>query len=242
MPNVVVTGANGFLGRALCKELEAQNYRVFEVIRSTEESDLDQYLNDADFVFHFAGEVRPSSDDVAFQSSNADMTKKICERLTFFKRAVPVVFTSSVHAINPNNTYGSSKREAEESLKQYAKLMGAQVSIYRLPHMFGEGCKPNYNSVITTWIYNLIHGLEVLVFDRSVMMTYCYSGDFVDDCISHLNNERDFELYMEPSVTERISLGELVDLLQDINNPEKLVALKQTSFVKKLVSTYQSYL
>ena len=242
MPNVVVTGANGFLGRALCKELEAQKCRVYKVVRSTEEKDLDQYLNDADFVFHFAGEVRPSMDDAPFQSSNADMTKSICERLTFLKRAVPIVFTSTVHALNPKNTYGRSKREAEEYLKQYAELIGAQVSIYRLPHMFGEGCKPNYNSVITTWIYNIIHGLEVTVFDKSVMMTYCYSGDFINDCIAHLMAERDFELYMEPSVTEQISLGGLVELLQQINNPEKLVALKQTPFNKKLIKTYNSYL
>ena len=241
MNNILVTGSAGFIGSALVSELQSAGYKVLPFVRSSTPEDLDDYLKRADFIFHFAGEVRPDSSDERFVESNTGLTALIVNRLSELKLSTPVVFSSTVHAINPKNLYGETKRQSEELLEEYSASANAPVSIFRLPHMFGEGCKPNYNSVISTWIYNLIHDLEIVVYDREIAMTYCYVGDFVQDCIKLLSSQLTGCQFLEPSLVFPVSLGKVVDLLNRIHNEGVEREEGIDAFSERVLSTYLSY-
>ncbi len=241
MNNILVTGAAGFIGSALVSKLHSDGNNVLQFVRSSTSEELDDCLRKADFIFHLAGEVRPDSNAESFIESNTGLTDLIVSRLTELKLSTPVVFSSTVHAIHPKNSYGETKRQSEELLEQYSLSANAPVTIYRLPHMFGEGCKPNYNSVITTWIYNLIHGLDIVVYDRDIEMTYCYVGDLVQDCVNLISSKLTGCQFLEPSIVYPVSLGEVVDLLIRIHNETEEKKGEADAFSKRVLSTYLSY-
>ena len=116
--------------------------------------------------------------------------------------------------------------------------------IYRLPHVFGEACKPNYNSVISTWIYNSINNLEINVFDRSIEMHYVYVQDVVDEFLSILETKKSSEIYIEPKKIYQTTLGEVVDFINEfkINIMNENYFIENNEFKQKLFKTYQDYL
>lgn len=242
MVNVLVTGSQGFLGKALVSKLKSlPNVHLFEFYRTHSEVDLVSVLEQVEIIFHLAGEVRPQSQDSEFERSNTQLTEKICAILEGMLKATPIVFASTVHAKQPKNAYGFSKQHAENRLKKYSECSGAPVSIYRLPHMFGPGCKPHYNSVISTWMHELSQGQEINVFDRSIPMTYVYSLDLIDDWIECLDEQpSDLFKFVSPAINYETTLGEVEDVLRKFAEQRGVVL--HSIFEKKLYETYTTYL
>ncbi|WP_445946117.1 NAD-dependent epimerase/dehydratase family protein [Shewanella sp.] len=242
MDNALITGSRGFLGTALKSKLVSlSNVDLLEFNRENVESELVSVLEKADIIFHLAGEVRPQSQDSEFERSNAELTEKICTILERMTKRTPIIFASTVHAKLPKNAYGSSKLRAEERLRIYSERTRALVNIYRLPHMFGPGCKPHYNSVISTWMYELSHGQEINVFDRSIQMTYVYSLDLMDDWIKCLDEQSiDLFKFISPTISYDTTLGEIEDVLRKFADQGE--PAHHSSFEKKLYETYITYL
>lgn len=243
--NILVTGAKGFLGTNLIKRLEKMdNVTIFEFNRSSSWDELEKTIETIDFIFHFAGEVRPKSSDDEFQESNVNLTKKLIDIIEKSGKKIPFLMTSSIHAKLQKNAYGKTKREAELYLEEYGKRNTVPVWIYRLPHVFGEGCKPNYNSVISTWIYNSIRDDEIVVFDKSIPMTYVYVQDIVDEfinCLHYDSNNIDNGGYIESTTTYNTTLGEVVDFIHEFKNIYKDELISANKFKKKLFITYRDY-
>lgn len=246
MKNILVTGSRGFLGSTLRKALSHESdLKIMEFVRGDSEQLLTEYLKVADFVFHFAGEVRPKSTDSAFVSSNSELTEKLVNCLADAGKNTPIVYSSSVHVENPTNSYGFTKLESEKLLEEYCNIQQASIWIYRLPHIFGPGCKPNYNSVISTWIYNIIHGLEVKIYDRNIPITYCYSEDLMNVLKLHLVDESGKGCsFLQPTNVYNMTLGVVVDLLRSFKeyNTDSMPCFVSGSFEEKLYVTYQSYM
>jgi len=243
--NVLVTGAKGFIGSNLLKRLIAmKDVNLIEYNRHNTLQELESVIETIDFIYHFAGEVRPQSSDEVFVQSNAGLTKDIITIIEKYDRKIPFLMTSSIHAELQKNAYGISKREAEIYLETYGKQNHIPVWIYRLPHIFGEGCKPNYNSVISTWIYNSIHGKEIVVFDRNIPMTYSYVQDIVDEFVACLETKQNntASCYVKPKISYNTTLGEVVDFIEEFTMLEKNSTPSYTDFKAKLFTTYSNYL
>ena len=161
--------------------------------RNDSEASLEESISKCDFIIHLAGEVRPNSSDDEFKNSNILLTSLILEILKKQNKIVPILLTSTIHAKLLKNEYGKTKRESEILLEDYAKNNNTNCFIYRLPHVFGEECKPNYNSVVSTWIYNSLNDLEINVFDRNIEMHYVYVQDIVDEFLSILEKKEFFD-------------------------------------------------
>ena len=121
---VLITGANGFVGKNLIAHL--QERKDIEVLRFCREDDivsLDSLVSKVDFIFHLAGVNRPQHVE-EFKVGNADLTHALCTAIESCGRKVPVLYTSSIQA-ESGNAYGDSKREAEEALLKLSatKLM-----------------------------------------------------------------------------------------------------------------------
>ena len=174
---VLVTGAKGFVGRNLCLTLEQMP--DIEVLKYDlgDEPKLDAYIAECDFVMHLAGVNRPK-DPAEFQAGNAVFTEDILEKLAARDNPPPVLLSSSIQAALDND-YGKSKKAAEDAVMAYGEKTGAPVYVYRLANVFGKWCRPNYNSAVATWVYNIARDLPIMVRDPEATVMLVYIDDVV---------------------------------------------------------------
>lgn len=151
---ILITGANGFIGKNLLVTLrEKFNIKVLTFNRNDSIEKLCLLVKDADFIFHLAGENRPDS-PAMFDVVNRGLTEELSNILINSNKSIPVILTSSSHAVL-ENPYGKSKLAAEDILRKLSKRNRNPIIIYRLPGVFGKWSKPNYNSVVATFCYNV---------------------------------------------------------------------------------------
>lgn len=237
MKSILVTGANGFIGQNLCSLLELKGYNVYKSVRDTCRESLIASIKNSNLCVHLAGEVRPNASKEQHLLSNTLFTKEL---VTLIGRhnPIPIIASSTIHAGSSNNKYGNSKKEAEEIIQSYSSESGAKSYLMKLPHVFGPLCKPNYNSVITTWIVNALEGKELTLYDeaRDVEMMYLYVGDLCKKIIEQIEEEG----LVEFPTSYKIKLYELKELIlrlvKDSNHLDK-----NNSFQVKLLETIVSY-
>lgn len=254
--NILVTGANGFVGRNLVSQLEniasgkARNYAIageeLHVLCYDVDSDpaaLEEYCRRADFVFNLAGVNRPE-DPSEFMKGNFGFASLLLDTLKKCGNTCPVMISSSTQAAL-DNPYGESKRAGEELLFEYGRETGAKVLVYRFPNVFGKWCRPNYNSAVATFCNNIAHGLPIRVNDPSVVMHLVYIDDVVDELIGALSgDEHRAGAFCEVPVVHTITLGGIVELLYSFREMQQNLEVPDLgdAFAKKLYSTYLSYL
>lgn len=180
MTRVLITGANGFLGWNLRLFLaEKMGVQVSLFTREHNTSELGALLQDVDVVFHLAGVNRPQSSS-EFKTVNADLTVALAaavdNEIRRSGKSIRLVYTSSTQA-ELDNPYGRSKRLAEDVLFELASKSRASVFVSRLPNVFGKWCRPNYNSVVATFCYNIARGLPIQVNDPSALLNLVYVDD-----------------------------------------------------------------
>lgn len=242
--NILVTGAQGFIGKNLIAELNNQGYKEidsFDVSSSLEE--LDKYCERADFVFHLAGVNRPEKESEFFEG-NVNFTSQLIASLQKNKNYCPVLSTSSIHA-EKDNPYGKSKKQGELLLFNYGQKLKVKTLIYRLPNVFGKWCRPNYNSAVATFCHNIANKLPITINNRDYKMTLVYIDDVVSEMIKAMHGyENQVGQFCEVTETHEASLGEIADLIKSFSNSRKDLSIPMLSdpFVKKLYSTYLSYL
>lgn len=127
----------------------------------------------------------------------------------------------------------------------YGRETGAKVLLYRFPNVFGKWCRPNYNSAVATFCYNIAHDLSIQVNDPHVVMKLIYIDDVVEELIRALegreNREGDF---CTVPVVHTIKLGEIAELIDSFKNSRSELTIPNMAdaFTKKLYATYLSYL
>jgi UDP-2-acetamido-2,6-beta-L-arabino-hexul-4-ose reductase len=241
---ILVTGAEGFIGKNLIAELRNRKYDdIYEYDKDTDPELLDRYCREADFVFHLAGVNRPKEQS-EFMEGNFGFTSTLLDTLKKYKNTCPVMISSSIQA-ELDNPYGESKKAGEDLLFIYSKETGAKVLIYRFPNVFGKWCRPNYNSAVATFCYNVAHDLPIQVNDPSVVMKLVYIDDVVNELINSLEDkENKVGEFCKVPIEHIITLGEIVDLIFAFkkSREDRTVPNMSDAFTKKLYSTYLSYL
>lgn len=250
MPTILITGANGFVGKNLQLHLsERKDVQVRCFTRANTVDELPALLNGADFVFHLAGVNRPQ-DPAAFVVGNAGLTQALCTALaqvaTTTGRKVPVVFASSIQAAQ-DNAYGQSKRAAEDALFALQHEYGVPVHVFRLPNVFGKWARPNYNSAVATFCHNTARGLPITVNDPAASLTLVYVDDVVQRFI-HLLDDADAALdaagFATVAPQYSTTVGALAAQIQAFKESRNNLVTERvgTGLVRALYSTYVSYL
>jgi len=245
MKTILVTGSSGFIGKNLIEglnKLKGIEIKKFDIDDNI--STLKNHLEEADLIFHLAGVNRPEKVE-EFEIGNVNLTQTLVDILEKLEKNTPIVFTSSIQATK-NNSYGISKKKAEKILYNYSKRNRATIYIYRLPNVFGKWCKPNYNSVVATFCYNISHGLNISISDESKKIELVYIDDVIDEFIQLVSREQeDYEKrYYRIKRTFKMTLKELakkIYQLRDIRNT-LIVPDLSDDFMKCLHATYLSYL
>ena len=241
---ILVTGAKGFIAQNLITELKNRDFnKVLEYDIDTDPALLDSYCMDADFVYHLAGVSRPK-DQSEFMAGNFGFTNDLLNSLIKYNNTCPILISSSIQAAI-DNPYGNSKKAGEDLLFDYNKETGAKVLVYRFPNVFGKWSKPNYNSAIATFCYNIAHDLPITVNDPDVIMNLVYIDDVVTELLNALEGrENKVGRFCEVSQVFTTKLGTIVDLLYSFkrSRDELSISKMDDELIKKLYSTYLSYL
>ena len=258
---ILVTGAKGFVGKNLCATLKTKEHTVYEYDVDTSEELLQEYCRDCEFVFYLAGVNRPK-DVKEFLIGNYSSVDKVLNVLKEKSNKCPIMLASSIQASligrYADSDYGKSKLAGEELLRAFGAQNGNKTLIYRFPNLFGKWCRPNYNSVIATFCYNIANGLPIQVNDPNAELELLYIDDLVSEMLLVLEGKEHYCDYSgtqpEPNdkgrfcyvpCTHKVTLGEIASLIETFGNqPQNLVMpeIPNNSFTKKLYSTYLSYL
>lgn len=240
---VLVTGANGFVGKHLCAALRRRDSEVYTYVRGDESAALDRALERCDIVFHLAGVNRPA-EIAEYQSVNAGLTSDLCGKLEALGRAPKLVLASSVQ-VERDNPYGASKRAAEETLLAYSRRTGGEAVAYQFKNLFGKWSRPNYNSVVATFCHNIARGLPISISDPQHEIELTHIDDVVQACLDELARPAQPGFRIGPTLpSQRIDLKSLADLIasfREQGGPASLPNLERP-FVRALYSTYVSHL
>lgn len=246
---VLITGANGFIGKNLKQHLaERSDIELLLISRDSSQEEFERFLSVADFVFHLAGVNRPKDPD-EFREGNADLTSWLCKGLS--RRAgeghrVPVVLSSSTQAALEND-YGRSKRSAEAAVFAYSGEFDAPVHVFRLPNVFGKWSRPNYNSVVATFCHNVSQGLPISVNNPDAPLRLVYVDDVVARFVALLDGEipnRDADGFEQVQPQYLTTVGELADTVREFRDSRETLVTTRVGagLTRALYSTYLSFL
>lgn len=240
---VLVTGANGFIGKNLIAELAMRpDVDIMTFTRDDDMPELSRKATQADFIFHLAGVNRP--DDVKeFQSGNQDLTHHLCSAVSASTKQIPVLFTSSSQA-ELDNPYGLSKRGAERALQDLENTSKARVCIFRLPNVFGRWARPNYNSVVATFCHNIARNLPIRIDNPAAPVSLVYVDDVTRRFITVMDATPSKGGFFKVQPEYAITVGELAALIQAFSkgySPE-LSDQAEPTLEYALYKTYLSYL
>ena len=240
---VLVTGADGFIGKNLRVALEEhEGFEVLPITRASSEADLAAAVAGADAVIHLAGVNRPT-DPVEFATGNADFTARLCALLSATGRAIPVAFASSVQATR-DNAYGASKRAAEAHLVAYGEATGASVALYRFANVFGKWSRPNYNSVVATFCHNIARGLPIRIDDPAAPVLLVYIDDVVAELLRFVADPGQGVRFAEAGPVHVTTVGELARQIEAFREVRDTLVSERvgTGLVRALYATYVSFL
>jgi UDP-2-acetamido-2,6-beta-L-arabino-hexul-4-ose reductase len=247
---VLITGANGFLGRNLSQYLFDR--KGLEVLSFTSSNDLDElldFINGVEFVFHLAGVNRPQ-DPRDFFKGNTDFTSLLIaaieDEMKISGRKIPILYASSSQA-GLSNPYGASKLAAEVLLHDFSQRNDSPAYIFRLPNVFGKWSRPNYNSVVATFCHNLARGIPIHINDPSASMVLVYVDDVIESFIKLMDGANPVLgplgfATVAPLYTTTV--GEIAGLLESFVASRDTLTIERvgTGFLRALYSTFVSFL
>ncbi len=243
MINVLITGSKGFLGSNLCLRLsEDHNIQIHEFHRGTPSSELEILIPKADFIIHLAGENKPKNIN-DFQTTNINLTKRLCEIIKNHNKKIPILFSSTTQ-VTLDNPYGKSKKEAEDILSTLVKDTGNPVAIFRLPGVFGKWCRPNYNSVVATFCFNIANNMDIEIHNPDAKITLVYIDDVINLFLQYINKTFTNLTYPKIIHTYDTSVLDLANIIKAFKESRKNLISENvgTGFTRALYATYLSYL
>lgn len=238
---VLITGAGGFVGKNLAVHLRERAVEAVAFTRDSSAAQLPALLDGVDFVFHLAGINRPQ-DPADFATGNTGLTEQLCAAIAASGRAIPVLFTSSSQAAMENQ-YGLSKRNAEQALVALERATGSPVYIYRLPNIFGKWSRPNYNSAVATFCYNIANDLPIQVNDPAAPVTLVYIDEVVADFLRLMDTRPPGVLWPELATVYQATVGQLADTIAAFKASRSSIITEPvgTGLTRALYSTYLSF-
>jgi len=244
MKNILVTGSAGFIGKNLIQALNRlEGVKIYPYDIGDDSNFLKEALNKADIIFHLAGINRPEKEE-EYEKGNVGFTRDLVSIIEANKLNPLIIFSSSIQAAL-DNPYGRSKLKAEKELDNWAKRSGESVVIFRLPNVFGKWCRPNYNSAVATFCYNIARNLDIRMTDPERIMELVYIDDVVRAFIGLLDVKVEAgSHYYKVEPVFKIELKKIAEILKEFRNSRLNLMIPDFSdpFIKRLYPTYLSYL
>lgn len=229
-----MTGAAGLLGWHIRCALLAEGHHIEAFDRTRFWSnDLAEVLSNADVVVHAAGVNRGSDEEVG--QGNLELARRLAATYINQGSHARIIYLNSTH-IDRGTVYGDAKAESAAIL---AKAATENFVDLVLPNVFGEGGKPFYNSVVSTFCHQIANELELTINDDA-SLEVIHAQDVADEILRHLELNVGGQLRLPGLKT---SVVELANSLRNIHETYGRNVLPATDdlFARSLFNTLRSY-
>jgi len=229
MSKILVTGANGFIGKVLCNQLILQGHEVAAI--SSDLGDISliktwEQISATDTVIHLAAKTFvPESwkNPGTFLETNTlgtlrslEYCKKHQANMVYISsylygnaKTLPINEEAPVYTPNP---YALSKKNAEDYCRLFANSYGVNTVILRPFNIYGFNQNPSF--LIPEIINQVLQKKTVHVKDLAPKRDYVFIEDFISSIIKclHINQ---FEIINIGSGIS-YSVKEIIDMVQQI--------------------------
>lgn len=226
---ISLTGATGFLGTVFRKSLSQKKEFSCSFFDRNKHSlsnpeSLKSFVSDSNVVVHLAGVSRSASDKEIYDV-NVLGTKNLLDAVERYSPKSHLIFASSFQVYEAKDSFGRSKKQAEDLINNYVNEKGFSATILRFSNLYGVGGKPFHNSVINTFAAQIKNHTPItLSGDGTQKRDFLYISDASSALLSSIlvktEGIRDFD----------ICTGKLSSLVEVINLFE--------SFTKQKVAVY----
>lgn len=238
---ILVTGSNGFIAKNLIQFLsEKPEIEILKAHRETTDQEFKQSVLAADWIIHLAGVNRPLNEE-EFAEGNTTLTEQIAQILQQANKKTPVILSSSIQ-VERDNPYGKSKLGGEQALVALNQAQDNPVYICRLANVFGKWSRPNYNSAVATFCYNVANDLPLQIHDENAVIRLVYVDDVVETFWNILNGQQVEQIFqVEPEY--QITVGDLAKVLNGFKASRDTLITDRvgTGLTRALYSTYLSF-
>ena len=230
MIDVVLTGAGGFIGRALIERLRSDGLEVLPLAShggDIAEAATWERLPPARHVIHLAGRsFVPDSwqNGPAFVRTNVLGTE---QALSYCRRHGAGIVLASAYVygiperlpiheddpVRPSNPYALTKRMAEELCEFAGRVQGVPATVLRLFNVYGPGQREEF--LIPSILRQVREGSEVRVLSLSPRRDYVFLADVVDAFARALGPSAGFRCFNIGSGLS-YSVREVIDIAQEI--------------------------
>ncbi len=245
MLKIGITGSRGFIGKRLAGVFKnKKNVKLFYCDKPNcdllKRDSLKNFVKNKNIIIHAAAINRGSDTEVI--SGSIVATYNLISATEKYKNRAKLIFLSSIQA-ETETLYGKSKRLAEIMLEDFSQRNKIPVSVFRLTNVFGEGCRPFYNSVVATFCYQAANGKELTINreSKNKKLNLIYVDDVVKNIVKETLIRRKNPFYFKKIDSKNeISVGALANLIKSFGNIKNTNELK-SKFYKDMYKTYLSY-
>lgn len=252
MIRIGITGQAGFVGSYLYNALGLYPDNFLRVDFKDDyfqsEKILQDFVCQCDIVVHLAALNRHNDPNIIYQT-NIKLVKQLIDVCETSNSKPHILFSLSTQEAN-DNLYGRSKKEGRNLFEMWAVKNNAKFSGFIIPNLFGPFGNPYYNSVVSTFCYQLTHNetpkIEV---DREIKLVYV--GELVNKMINNIKLSQS-EGVGKPIIesvdslsSTHVTISELLEILKNyktqyFDNGE--IPALTTEFQVNLFNTFVTYI
>ena len=240
-----ITGASGFvawhlrsylksLGEELVDEVRLANRETFASTDS-----LEDFVTGLDFIVHLAGVNRASDEELL--DGNILPARLLVNALSATESRATLLFASSTHAVEPVSAYGEAKHKASEIFREWGESSKCRVINMIIPHVFGEYCKPFYNSGVASFCYQIANG-EAPEVNPDGRLELVHVQDLVEQMVASYSQTVSGNFRVEG---HKISVQDVVDKINGFYSEyvvSMLIPDLEDQFSRNLFNTFRSYI
>jgi len=198
---IAVTGASGFIGQSICRQLTSQDYSLRALIRSprqlslpalqnaqiiqgnlADQDSLNRLVDGADAVIHCAGAVRGAT-QAQFDHVNVEGTENLLRAIKTGRTTPRLLSLSSLAAREPRlSYYSTSKYRAEQVLRNEGD--GIAWTILRPPAVYGPGDRE-----LLPLFRLMAHGIAVTAGSPAARFSMLYVEDLSNAVVAWLRSD-----------------------------------------------------
>jgi UDP-2-acetamido-2,6-beta-L-arabino-hexul-4-ose reductase len=243
---VGITGQAGFIGTHLFNFLK-YNRKDIELIPFRDDffnnhEMLHSFVNKCDTIIHLAAMNRHGDPQVIYDT-NVGLVQDLISVLEKNNLRPHILFSSSTQE-ELDNPYGRSKRTGRMIFEDWANRMNGKFTAFIIPNVFGPFGKPYYNSVISTFSYQITHNIVPKI-EIDAELKLIYVNELVKIFSDAIDNNGSTIRYLKVDHTSKIRVSQILNKLNEFKNSyfnELVIPDLMNYFDVSLFNTMRSYI